>query len=107
MRLVPPACYRGRVVIDPRRVRRVPPLSKEDALMMKRIVSLLAVLAMVALAAAPALAQAQGPGDPELHGPPHANSICSFSGLNDEPDLPAPEGGRTKNYGQLVRQGAA
>ena len=75
--------------------------------MMKRIVSLLAVLAMVALAAAPALAQAQGPGDPELHGPPHANSICSFSGLNDEPDLPAPEGGRTQNYGQLVRQGAA
>jgi hypothetical protein len=75
---------------------------------MKRIVSLLAVLAMVALAAAPALAQGpQGPGDPELHGPPHANSICSFSGLNDTPNAPFPEGGRTQNYGQLVRRGVS
>ncbi len=38
-------------------------------------------------------------------GPEHANSICSFSGLNDEPDLAGPEGGRVQSYGQIVRQG--
>ncbi len=32
-------------------------------------------------------------------------SACKFSGLNDTPDAPAPEGGRTQTYGQLVRQG--
>ena len=65
---------------------------------MKRIVSLLAVLAMVALAAAPALAQ----GQVEM-GPAHAKSICSFSGLNDH-DPEEPPGGRTQSYGQDVRQ---
>ena len=70
--------------------------------MMKRIVSLLAMLAMVALLAAPALAQGQ-----VERGPAHANSICSFSGQNDTPDAPPPEGGRVQSYGQLVRQGAA
>ena|SRR5215208_7813517 len=69
---------------------------------MKRILLLLAMLAMLAFLAAPALAQ--GPGDPEEHGPPHANSICSFSGLNDEPDDPE-EGGRVQSYGQIVSQG--
>ena len=39
-------------------------------------------------------------------GPEHANSICSFSGLNDTPDDPAPEGGRVQSYGQLVQQDA-
>ena len=38
-------------------------------------------------------------------GPDHARSICSFSGLNDEPDAAFPEGGRVQSYGQLVRQG--
>jgi hypothetical protein len=37
-------------------------------------------------------------------GPAHANSICSFSGLNDEP-LDAEEGGRVQSYGQIVRAG--
>jgi hypothetical protein len=68
--------------------------------MIKRIVSLLALVAMVALAAAPALAQGQ-----VEQGTDHANSICSFSGLNDEPEAPFPEGGRVQSYGQLVRQG--
>jgi hypothetical protein len=44
-------------------------------------------------------------------GPANANSICVFSGLNDDPDAPlsldfgvAPNGpgGRTQNWGQLV-----
>jgi len=71
---------------------------------MKRIVSLLAMLAMVALTAAPALAQGP-PENPELHGPPHANSICSFSGLNDHDPL-EPPGGRTQSYGQIVSAAA-
>jgi len=39
--------------------------------------------------------------------PSNANSICAFSGQNDHPSDPAPEGGRTQSYGQLVSQGAA
>jgi len=73
---------------------------------MKRIVSSLAMLAMMAFVAAPALAQ----GPPETPGvetgTDHANSICSFSGLNDEPEAEFPEGGRVQSYGQLVSQGA-
>jgi hypothetical protein len=66
---------------------------------MKRIVLLLAMLAMMALTAAPALAQ----GQVEM-GPQHANSICSFSGLNHEHPGEPPTG-RTQSYGQLVRHG--
>ena len=66
---------------------------------MKRIVLLVAMLAMMAFLAAPALAQGQ-----VERGPEHANSICSFSGLNDDPDDPD-EGGRVQSYGQIVRHG--
>lgn len=52
--------------------------------------------AMVSLTAGPALAD-------EAHG--KGRSICHFSGLNDDPDAPFPEGGRVQSYGQLVRQG--
>jgi hypothetical protein len=37
-------------------------------------------------------------------GPAHARSICTFSGLNDEPEAAFPEGGRTQSWGQFVRQ---
>ncbi len=37
-------------------------------------------------------------------GPEHANSICSFSGLNDDPTDPE-DPGRVQSYGQIVRQG--
>jgi hypothetical protein len=37
-------------------------------------------------------------------GTEHANSICAFSGLNDEP-LDEEEGGRVQSYGQIVRAG--
>jgi len=67
---------------------------------MKRIVLLVAMLAMVAFLAAPALAQGQ-----VEQGTDYANSICSFSGLNDVPDDPV-EGGRVQSYGQGVSQGA-
>ena len=38
-------------------------------------------------------------------GPAHANSICVFSGLNDDPEEAGTEGGRTQSYGQGVRKG--
>jgi hypothetical protein len=61
---------------------------------------LLAVMAISVLAlAVPAFAQGQ-----VERGTDHANSICSFSGLNDTPDDPE-EGGRVQSYGQLVKQG--
>jgi hypothetical protein len=63
---------------------------------MKRIILLVSMMAMLA---APALAQGQ-----VERGPAHANSICSFSGLNDEPDDPL-EGGRVQSYGQIVKAG--
>ena len=71
---------------------------------MKRIVLLVAMLAMMAFLAAPALAQdpLEGPGVET--GTDHANSICSFSGLNDHDPL-EPPGGRTQSYGQEVRLG--
>ena len=67
---------------------------------MKRIVLLVAMVAMSVFLVAPA-ALAQGQVE---RGPDHANSICSFSGLNDTPDDPE-EGGRVQSYGQIVRAG--
>jgi hypothetical protein len=55
--------------------------------------------ALACLAIGPANAQGQ-----VERGPEHANSICSFSGLNDDPDDPV-EGGRVQSYGQIVRHG--
>jgi hypothetical protein len=39
----------------------------------------------------------------------NANSICSFSGQNDDPDSTNPEnpGGKTQSYGQDVKSGSA
>lgn len=68
-----------------------------------RIKSLL-VIPFCALGLAVAgIAPASAAGQVE-RGPEHANSICSFSGLNDEPDDPE-EGGRVQSYGQIVRAG--
>jgi hypothetical protein len=58
-------------------------------------------LALIGLNSAPAFAA----GKVE-QGPDHAKSICSFSGLNDEPEAEYPEGGRVQSFGQGVRQGA-
>ena len=72
---------------------------------MKRVVLLVAMLAMMAILAAPALAQGP-PENPGVEtGADHARSACAFSGLNDEPEAEPPDGGRTQTYGQLVRQG--
>ena len=70
---------------------------------MRRYVVLLAVMSLLMVAlAVPALAQ-EGPlVRPGVEtGPQHARSICSYSGLNDDPA----EGGQTQSYGQLVRHG--
>jgi hypothetical protein len=73
-------------------------------------------LAGGALAAGSAFAgEITGNGKPTA-GPEHANSICVFSGQNDDPTAPiisaepipeAPNGpgGRTQSYGQDVRHG--
>jgi hypothetical protein len=67
---------------------------------LKRYFVVLAVMSLLMAAlAVPAFAQGQ-----VEQGPQHARSICSFSGLNDEPDDPE-EGGRTQSYGQEVRKG--
>ena len=67
---------------------------------MRRYVVVMAVMALLVVAlAVPAFAQGQ-----VERGPEHARSICSYSGLNDDPDDPV-EGGRTQSYGQEVRKG--
>ncbi len=71
---------------------------------MRRIITVLSVMAImaaiVAMSAFPVFAQGQ-----VEQGPEHANSICSFSGLNDDPNEEFPGGGRTQSYGQLVKKG--
>ena len=70
---------------------------------MKRVVLLVAMLAMLAFLAAPALAAP--PENPGFEtGTDHARSICSFSGLNHVHPGEEPTG-RTQSYGQEVRHG--
>jgi hypothetical protein len=57
----------------------------------------LCTAALIGMQAAPAFAQ----GKVE-QGTDHANSICSFSGLNDVPNDPV-EGGRVQSYGQIIK----
>ncbi len=73
-------------------------------MLQKRLSVLLMGALMLALTAAPALAQGKPQDVPRgqvERGPAHANSICSFSGLNDTPDDPE-EGGQVQSYGQIV-----
>ena len=55
-----------------------------------------------ALMGSSGVANAAQPPPEELaeHGPEHARSICSFSGINDQSEGPGP---RTQSYGQEVR----
>ena len=69
---------------------------------MRRYVVVLAVMSLLMAAlAVPALAAPQGQVE---RGPAHANSICSYSGLNDDPTDPE-DPGRVQSYGQIVRAG--
>jgi hypothetical protein len=79
--------------------------SKERRLKLRnRLLVLLMGALMMALSAAPALAQGKPEDVPRgqvEQGPAHANSICSFSGLNDH-DPEEPPGGQVQSYGQIV-----
>jgi hypothetical protein len=74
------------------------------------------VLAITGIGASAALAGELTGNRKPTAGPEHANSICVFSGQNDDPGAPivsaepTPEapngpGGRTQSYGQDVRYG--
>ena len=82
----------------------------------RKVLVLLAASAMaIGMGAGTASAgEVTGTGE-ETAGPDHANSICVFSGLNDDPDAPlvldfelAPNGpgGISQSYGQNVTLGA-
>jgi hypothetical protein len=73
------------------------------------------VAASIAISTPAFAGEGTGNGKP-TQGPAHANSICVFSGQNDDPTAPiisaepipeAPNGpgGRTQSYGQDVRYG--
>ena len=67
---------------------------------MKRYVVMLAVMALLMVALAmPAFAAPQGQTE---RGAEHANSVCSFSGLNDFEEGPGPQ---VQSYGQIVSSG--
>ena len=77
--------------------------------MSKRILQALgAAMLLLAVTAGSALAgEVNGKGDPTA-GPANANSICVFSGLNDDPAGLDPDNGppgRTQSFGQEVRLG--
>lgn len=73
--------------------------------------ALCAALLLIALSAGSVLAgEVTGSGEGTA-GPANANSICVFSGQNDDPDAalsldfaiaPNGPGGRTQNWGQIV-----
>ena len=72
------------------------------------LVALLGTVVLAAVAAGSAFAgEVNGKGEP-IGAPAHANSICVFSGQNDDPLGLDPENGppgRTQSYGQDVRAG--
>ncbi|HMJ35476.1 MAG TPA: hypothetical protein VK501_16325 [Baekduia sp.] len=79
--------------------------------MLSRKSTLVAVVCIMAVAgpcAGAAFAgEITGNGKPTA-GPAHANSICVFSGKNDNPSAPLDNpdaGGVSQSYGQLVRLG--
>ena len=59
-------------------------------------------VALVAVGATSASAGEVTGNGKATQGPAHANSICVYSGLNDDT---AEEPGRTQSYGQIVRAG--
>lgn len=66
-----------------------------------RIASLIALGAMLGAIATPVLAgEITGNGKPTA-APDNANSICAFSGQNDDPELPP--FGRTQNWGHTMQ----
>lgn len=83
---------------------------------MKKWLTVTAIVVASTAISTPAFAgEITGNGTP-TQGPAHANSICVFSGQNDDPTAPITSaepteatpngpGGRTQSYGQDVRYG--
>jgi hypothetical protein len=71
------------------------------------LVAALCAVVVAAMSAGPAFAGEVTGNGKDTQGPAHANSICSFSGQNDDPSGTQGEGpgGRTQSYGQDVRRG--
>ena len=72
------------------------------------IVTLFVVGAFACLSVASAFAGEVTGNGKATAGPAHANSICVFSGQNDDPlglDPANGPGGRTQSFGQDVRKG--
>src|ERR1700675_1718606 len=91
-------------------------LRKGTTMVRKSLLATVCTVFIVGFTAGPPFAgEVTGNGKP-TQGPAHANSICVFSGQNDDPTAPiisaqpipeAPNGpgGRTQSYGQDVRYG--
>jgi hypothetical protein len=83
---------------------------------MRKFLTVAAIVVASTAISAPAFAGEVTGNGKATQGPAHANSICVFSGQNDDPTAPiesagptptAPNGpgGRTQSYGQDVRYG--
>jgi hypothetical protein len=76
----------------------------------KRLATVFAIVAFACLSTSAAFAgEVTGSGKPTA-GPANANSICVFSGLNDDPGAPLTggpngPGGKSQSYGQENRLG--
>jgi hypothetical protein len=67
------------------------------------LLAALMVMAMTLGASAAFAGEVNGNGDPTPVQDYQAGSICSFSGLNDDPNDPDPiDGGRVQSFGQIV-----
>ena len=73
------------------------------------LVAALCAAVIAAMSAGPAFAGEVTGNGKDTQGPANANSICTFSGQNDDPSGTQGEGpgGRTQSYGQDVRSGAS
>jgi hypothetical protein len=72
------------------------------------LAALLGALALTGVSAGAASAGEVTGNGKSTAGPTHANSICVFSGKNDDPDRPLDgfdPGGTSQSYGQEVRLG--
>jgi hypothetical protein len=75
---------------------------------MRRLLFTAAVAAAMLIASAGAAFAGEITGNGKTLEPLHANSICAYSGLNDDPEGVDPANGppgRTQSWGQDVRSG--
>jgi hypothetical protein len=71
----------------------------------RKLITGLVLTAAVAVVPSAAFAGEVTGNGKDTQGPAHARSICVFSGKNDSPTDPFPEGGVSQSYGQLVSKG--